>query len=391
MLLPTPTRLLHLAVLGGATFGFFKFFRVEGLDQLALSLRDGVQVQTGWNDNTQIPSLPWNLNSSAQAPFPSTRTTTNVPAPGMSSPWNSSPVDSAAPTNVQAPSQDRWVNSNPNAYVQNAKFSAELNQTPNVEALVHRESKITLGTIDLHQMNSAKLRDPILADRLAQILADFSCVAVQNLDASDELLLPELMQVLKASGKWYEFISSSTSTAPTANNLVIIYDAEQLEADRNQTYSLRDETGVLQCAPLVGWFRTKAEVPRDAFTFTFVNAQLVKVNDINQTDFLPDMLNSIAVDGRNEDDIIIAGSFADSNTTFETLRRQGCKILMDDTVSGSGERLSLVLSPTCREFKGKNGAFNILRRYNLTPSEAFSISKTPPVWAEFATVEADLY
>ncbi len=38
---------MNVALILGATIGFFKYFRIEGLDNLTLALRDSAHVQMG--------------------------------------------------------------------------------------------------------------------------------------------------------------------------------------------------------------------------------------------------------------------------------------------------------------------------------------------------------
>lgn len=389
VLVPTPKRILQTLLLCGATFGFFKYFRVDGLDGVTLALRDSIgglsPSDTALTANGfSIPSIDGQGNTFASG------------LQGQGAPSN--PFANAnGSTGPQAASDGLWATqANPQvmrATYANSKPPSEPNYVrPGRLLYLSTANKIRVGSFHRETVDLAMVRDPFTSDRLMQILSEYACVAIQFVDVSNRSLMPELMNLLNATGKRYEYIDGSVDRETRQKGLAIIFDTTQLQVDRHQTYSLRDDSGKLTCEPLVAWFRCVAADPKDAFTFTFVNAYLAQTAEISEVDCLPDIFSSILADGRNEDDIILAGSIAHNPAIFQKLTEQGIKIAQREAASGSdnAQTQTVMISSMCREYTGNSGAFNILRRYNLTPQEAGAISTSSPVWAEFDVTEGGM-
>jgi hypothetical protein len=380
---PTPKRILHAILLCGATVGFFKYFRVDGLDGVTLALRDSFAVQPAnggaFTVNGQsIPSLsmPGNPFGTDHQSLPFQNANTNPFANLNGSTGTPSTADGL------------WAAQN-NPQVTSTNFATNV---PAARPLYQRNATLRVGAFNRELIDLAMIRDPFMGDRLVQILSEYGCVAVQFMDVSNRALMPELMRLLNANGKRFEYVDGSVDRVTRQKGLAIIFDTEQLQVDRYQSYSLRDDSGKLTCEPLVAWFRCCAADPREAFTFTFVNAFLTQTPESNESQCLPDVFNSILADGRNEDDIILAGSIANDPAILQSLAQQGIKIVPAENGSGNTTQLQTVMiSAACREYSGNSGSFNILRRYNLTPEEANAVSTVAPVWADFDVVEAGIY
>ncbi len=174
---------------------------------------------------------------------------------GLNSPFQQNPQSQR----VQDFELDRWASNKSTPAVHDAGFSVSSTLRNDI---VYRKEKLLVGSFNAHQLDIAKIKNPFYADRLSRIISEFACVAIQSVDTSHPQLLPELMNAINSQGRHYEFITDSVSAKEANAGLVIFFDTDQLEVDRHQTYSLRDNSGALSVAPLVAWFRSRQTLPK---------------------------------------------------------------------------------------------------------------------------------
>jgi hypothetical protein len=174
-------------------------------------------------------------------------------------------------------------------------------------------------------------------------------------------------------------------------HFAFVFDSERVDIDRYQLYTVDDPMDQLEYEPLVGWFRTKNVHEEEAFTFSLVNVRISPPYADREIALLPELIRTIVRDGRDEDDVLVAGDFACGNERMENLRRIGMRFALEGvtTTVASDEMLDNILFPAkaTDEYLGRSGTIDFLRQLNLTPEQAFQVSNHMPVWAEFSAVE----
>ncbi len=170
-----------------------------------------------------------------------------------------------------------------------------------------------------------------------------------------------------------------------------MFDTAKLETDRYQLYTIDDPEDLMTFEPLVAWFRCKGVPQRDAFTFSLVNINIDASFADAERGVLPALIDAIEGDGRREDDWIMLGDFAGGNAQLAMLDENRVRFALSDVptdVAGTRMLDTLVFSPRATtEFTGRAGAFDFLRKYNLSMERAVEVSEHMPVWAEFSCVE----
>jgi endonuclease/exonuclease/phosphatase (EEP) superfamily protein YafD len=110
---------------------------------------------------------------------------------------------------------------------------------------------------------------------------------------------------------------------------------------------------------------------------------------------LPELVQSIRRDGRDEDDIILSGDFGADALSMAYLRQRGFTVALNETptlVSGSQTLDNIVFfSKATDEYIGRSGTLDFLRKSNLSIDQALQVSDHLPVWAEFSFVEGGAY
>lgn len=264
-----------------------------------------------------------------------------------------------------------------------ASFLTSLPSVSSMEA-----PTIRVGTFNLHLFGSQKIAKPYVMEALTKICRKFDVLAVQEIAGQEQDLLPILVQKINQSGRRFDYlIGPRVGSESHKTQLGFLFDTDRIETDRFQLYTVEDPGGLIETEPLVAWFRTKTGNPKDAFTFTAVNV-MINPNRIDaEIRLLPELLESVHRDGRNEDDCLLLGDFQANDQQLSFLRTAGLEFaLLSVPTTTRGEAMAdNILFPThaTDEYTGRSGVQDFLREFNLPIDQALEVSDHLPVWAEF--------
>lgn len=255
---------------------------------------------------------------------------------------------------------------------------------------------IRVATFNLRVFGEAKLRDRQAMEILVAILRQFDLIAVQEVRAAQQDVLPRLIEELNAGGQYrYDYaIGPRLGRTASKEQYAFVFDTATIEMDRYQLYTVDDPDDLLHREPLVGWFRARAAPPEQAFTFSLVNVHTDPDEVERELDVLDDVFFQVRDDPRRgEDDVLMVGDF---NARADQLRQLGqirglVKVVVGQTptnVRHTAQYDNILLDGTATtEFTGRGGVFDFLRAYNLTLTQALAVSDHLPVWAEFSIYE----
>lgn len=263
----------------------------------------------------------------------------------------------------------------------------------------HREpvsETIRVATFNLRAFGEAKLRDQQAMEVLVAILRQFDLIAIQEVRAAQQDVLPRLIELLNAGGQYqYDYaIGPRLGRTSSKEQYAFVFDTATIEIDRYQLYTVDDPDDLLHREPLVGWFRARAAPPQQAFTFSVVNVHTDPDEVERELDVLDDVFFQVRDDPRRgEDDVLMVGDF---NARADRLRELGqirglVKVVGGQTptnVRHTAQYDNILLDGAATtEFTGRGGVFDFLRAFNLTLEQALAVSDHLPVWAEFSIYE----
>ena len=104
-------------------------------------------------------------------------------------------------------------------------------------------------------------------DTIVSILQNFDLIAIQEVRSVSQDVLPRLVAMLNAGGKYqYDYaIGPRLGRTISKEQYAFVFDTATIEIDRNQLYTVVEEQGDrLHREPLVGWFRARGPVPQQA-------------------------------------------------------------------------------------------------------------------------------
>jgi endonuclease/exonuclease/phosphatase family metal-dependent hydrolase len=252
---------------------------------------------------------------------------------------------------------------------------------------------IRVATFNIQVFGETKARKPHVMDILARIVRQFDVVAIQEIRAKDQSIVPQFVDLINATGRQYDYvIGPRLGRTSSTEQYAFIFDRASIDVDRNQLYTVDDPDDLLHREPLVGWFRVRGPSPELAFTFTLVNIHTDPDETEQELNALDDVFRLVRDDGRGEDDVIILG---DLNVDDRHLGQLGQIADIMWVVSatptntrGTAQYDNIVFnSQATREFTGRGGVFDFMREYNLSLEEALEVSDHLPVWVELSIYE----
>jgi endonuclease/exonuclease/phosphatase family metal-dependent hydrolase len=261
-------------------------------------------------------------------------------------------------------------------------------------ATVERASQtVRVASFNVQKFDEAKADQPQTLDRLAQIVRRFDVVALQEITARHNDVLPRLVEAVNAEGRKYDFVASPPlGRGSQREQYAFLFDTASLEVDRSELYVVNDPDDLLCREPLVAWFRVRGVPSQAAFTFTLATVRVEPDFATQENDVLADVFVRVQNDGRGEDDVILLGDFSAHDLNLGRLGElphTACAISgMPTNTLGDTQWDNLLFDRrAAHEFTGRVGVFDFLREFNLTMDQALALSDHLPVWAEFSVYE----
>ncbi len=273
--------------------------------------------------------------------------------------------------------------------------TAERGQDGNLASLPEARATgtIRVGSFNIQVFGTSKSAKPHVMDILARIVREFDVVAIQEIRAVDQDIVPNFVDLINSTGRRYDYvIGPRLGRTSSKEQYAFIYDMATIQVDRSQLYTVSDPDDLLHREPLVGWFRARGVPPEQAFTFSLVNIHTDPDETKTELNALGDVFRVVRDDGRQEDDVIILGDLNVDDRNLGALGAiSGISWVISATPTntrGTSQYDNIIFHiPSTREFTGRGGVYDFLRTYNLSMEEALEVSDHMPVWAEFSAYE----
>ena len=219
----------------------------------------------------------------------------------------------------------------------------------------------------------------------ADICQQYDVVAIQNRSG---LSISKLVSDLNRRGYDYRFVDQAGNNQRFAT----IFNQQTVLLEDQHWYTVNDPEDLFLFEPLVAWFRVRNAHPDEAFTFSLANVQLNDRKPDAELSHLGGLFRAIRLDGRGEDDIILAGDFFSSDKQLARLNSEAglrAAIVGMATNTRNDRQFDNILidDRATVEFTDESGVFDFMKRFNMTLDEALAISNRMPVWAEFSMFE----
>lgn len=252
---------------------------------------------------------------------------------------------------------------------------------------------IRIGSFNIQVFGNNKLGKPEVVDILARIVRRFDVVAIQEIRARDQDLIPQFVELINQAGRNYDYVlGDRQGRTNSKEQYAFIFDRASVEVDRLQVYSIDDPDDLLHRPPLVAMFRVRGPPASEAFTFTLINVHTDPDEVAQELEVLDDVYRIVQNDGRNEDDVVMLGDFNASDRELAGLGQARLAALIEGiptNTRGTAQYDNILISEAATvEFTGRAGVLDFIREHNLSLEQALEVSDHLPVWAEFRLEEA---
>lgn len=228
---------------------------------------------------------------------------------------------------------------------------------------------------------------------MVELFRLFDLIAIQGIGPDRS---PDLIEWAHAANNdpysQYSVVMSDLNANDTSEErAAFVFNRARVQLDRAGVYSIADPDGVFVRAPFVGCFRAVGPPTGQAFTFSLVNLEIDRRSPTGGLLSLREIVREVRRDGRNEDDVLLAGEFHTGDQGLEFLRRYGYVWVVSDTPTDTRyttQSANLLFdSRATTEFIGRGGVLNLVKHFNVSLQEALAISENVPVWGEFSVFE----
>jgi deoxyribonuclease-1-like protein len=262
---------------------------------------------------------------------------------------------------------------------------------------------IRIATFNIKVFGKDKSSDSQVMNAIAQIVAQFDVVAIQEVRGGDAVPIQRLVDKLNASGARYTAtVSLPIGRTSQTESYAFVWDESRVQLVPRSAYLVMDTSDRMHREPMVASFqvRTGSADGRLPFRFTLINAhtsprEVVPSAIANEMDVLDDVFVSVRQfdhQETGEEDFILLG---DLNVDTKGLRELG-QIPGIVTIAGDIKTNTLrtktydhilIDQQTTREFTGRFGVLDLQADFGLSQEQAVQISDHLPLWAEFSAYE----
>jgi endonuclease/exonuclease/phosphatase family metal-dependent hydrolase len=248
---------------------------------------------------------------------------------------------------------------------------------------------ITICSFNIQVFGESKIAKPQVVDVLARVVRKFDIVAVQEVRAKSDSVIPQFLSAINADGSRYQFvIGPRLGRTVSKEQYTFIYDSTRIEVDPSSVGTSPNPGDRLHRPPLHARFRVRANPPESGFTFWLVDTHTDPDEVSAEVNALADVFMEMKSLRPDEDDVILLGDLNAGPPQFGKIKQ----------VPGVGWAVSGVTTNTRRsktydniifdqrattEYTGRWGVLDLQNTFGLSIDKALEVSDHNPVWAAF--------
>lgn len=267
------------------------------------------------------------------------------------------------------------------AYAQPAYAQPTYAQRPN--------DKLLIATFNIQVFGASKLAKREAMAVIVQVIRHFDIVAIQEVRAKEDNILPSLVNAINEDGSRYGYlIGPRLGRSVSTEQYAFVYDTNRVEYDPSCVGTVQDPSDLLHREPFVARFRPRTDMPERAFSFWLVNIHTDPDEVATEIAALADVFQSMRSARPDEDDVILLGDLNASETQLGKLGKiPGMRWVVSGAMTNTRRTKAydniLFDGPSTSEFTGRWGVFDLEKAFRLTMDQALEVSDHSPVWAEF--------
>ncbi len=252
---------------------------------------------------------------------------------------------------------------------------------------------VLVASFNIQVFGESKMAKPQVVDVLARVVRNFDIVAIQEVRAKSDDIVPAFVRVVNADGSRYNHvIGPREGRTSSKEQYAFIYDTNRIEVDRSSVGVVPDPQGGLHRPPLHARFRTRIVPVEMAFTFWLVDIHTDPDEVPQELDALTGVFQAMQTARPDEDDVILLGDLNAGPPQFGAFQRiPGITCAVSGVTTNTRRTKTydnlLFTQPATREYLGRSGVLDLQATFGLPLEHALEVSDHNPVWGAFYPAE----
>jgi len=252
---------------------------------------------------------------------------------------------------------------------------------------------ILVASFNIQVFGESKMAKQHVVEVLARVVRQFDIVAIQEVRAKSDEIIPAFVRAVNADGSRYHWvIGPRQGRTVSKEQYAFIYDTTRIEVDPSSVGVVPDPQNRLHRPPMHARFRTKITPAEMAFTFWLVDIHTDPDEVPQELDALAGVFQAMQAARPDEDDVILLGDLNAGPPEFKAFQRiPGITWAVAGTTTNTRRTKTydnLVFArPATSEYLGGWGVVDLQATFGLPLEHALEVSDHNPVWGAFYPAE----
>lgn len=248
---------------------------------------------------------------------------------------------------------------------------------------------LLICSFNIQVFGESKLAKPEVVEVLARVVRMVDIVAIQEVRAKSDSVVPTFVQAVNADGSRYHWvIGPRLGRTSSKEQYTFVYDTARVEVDQASLGTTPNPGDKLHRPPLFARFRTRASPPESAFTFWLVNTHTDPDEVPQEVDALADVFVAMQHALPDEDDVILLGDLNAAPNQFGRIAQVpniGWAVSGTTTNTRRNKTYDNIIfsRAATAEYLGRWGVLDLQNTFGLSLDDALKVSDHNPVWAAF--------
>ena len=253
---------------------------------------------------------------------------------------------------------------------------------------------VLIASFNIQVFGESKMAKQHVVEILARVVRKFDVVAIQEVRAKSDEIIPSFVRAVNADGSRYHYvIGPREGRTVSKEQYAFVYDTDRIEVDASSLGVVPDPQGRLHRPPMHVRFRTRVTPAAAAFTFWLVDIHTDPDEVPQELDALTDVFRSMQTARPDEDDVIVLGDLNAGPPEFSAFKRiPGVGWAVSGVTTNTRRSKTydnlVFAQPATGEYLGVWGVLDLQNTFGIPLDTALEVSDHNPVWAAFQPIEA---
>jgi endonuclease/exonuclease/phosphatase family metal-dependent hydrolase len=248
---------------------------------------------------------------------------------------------------------------------------------------------VLIASFNIQVFGESKLAKTQVVEILARVVRKFDIVAIQEVRAKSDDIIPRFVQAVNADGSRYHYlIGPREGRTSSKEQYVFVYDTTRVEVDAATAGVFPDPSDRLHRPPMCARFRTRIMPAQAAFSFWLVNTHTDPDEVPQELAALTDVFLGMQSARPDEDDVILLGDLNAAPNQFGRITQIpniGWAVSGTTTNTRRNKTYDNIIfsRAATAEYLGRWGVLDLQSTFGLSLDDALKVSDHNPVWAAF--------